>query len=429
MNKIEKCVLGLKDLLFVEKESDFSYKAVGFLQKYKKTLTLCTILILILACRIYSIWCVSDVFWDEQDILNHIQSIIETGKDAQGNYYPLFPKVGEGLATYTYLYPMICALSIIGVTPIRARFVQQLLTIGACFLTAIGMKIWTKERRIFWITLFISLTLPWGFVQANRIWDPSFVPVYFALYFLFFSLLMKSEFQSKIRTNIYAIVTYASLVMLATVYPPARIPAVAMWIYSLVWMIKKKRIGRNTIIIVFLISSLTALPLAINILKPEFNARSAELLIFNQDMYWYQEIHLLFKSLGDLFNPNFLFISGDRIYRHSIPIFGMLGTIAIVPLWRLLRSEKYSSVMCYMIFSIVMTYLSVSLTYDYQPHGLRSCLAWMPFSILIALGWDKFLNEKNAKSRFLWYLIMILQFVLYFVFYILIHRGIIKLEV
>lgn len=70
-----------------------------------------------------------------------------------------------------------------------------------------------------------------------------------------------------------------------------------------------------------------------------------------------------------------------------------------------------------------MTNLRVALTYDYQPHGLRSSLVWLPYSILLAYGWFDFLESKEKRIACIWYVLMALQFVVYFLFYILIHRG------
>ena len=82
------------------------------------------ITIFIIVCRFISMWYMPDVFCDEQEILNHMKSIIATGHDTQGNYMPLYPVVGAGRATFTYLYPMIAGLSILGVSAISARFIQ-----------------------------------------------------------------------------------------------------------------------------------------------------------------------------------------------------------------------------------------------------------------------------------------------------------------
>ena len=86
---------------------------------------------------------------------------------------------------------------------------------------------------------FTSLTLPWGFVQANRIWDPSFVPLYFSIAFYFYVLLIKRE-NKEYQKYIFAILYSSFTVLLAIVYPPCRIPAVFMWIYMTLYAFIKE---------------------------------------------------------------------------------------------------------------------------------------------------------------------------------------------
>ena len=136
-------VAQIKDILFIT--PDKSNKKIS-----KKALLLVLTSLFILICRFISMWHMPDVFCDEQDILNHMQYILSTGYDADGQHLPLFPKVGAGLATYTYLYPMMLFLSLIGVSPLRARLVQQLLTVSACFFIALGVKIWSGNKELFW---------------------------------------------------------------------------------------------------------------------------------------------------------------------------------------------------------------------------------------------------------------------------------------
>lgn len=388
---------------------------------------LLSILFIIIVFRFISMWHMPDVFSDEQIILDHMDSIIKTGHDTDGNFMPLFPRVGGGVATYTYLYPMIFFLYFIGVSAVKARFIQQLFTIVACLLTAYGMRFWTKNTKIFWITLFSGLTLPWGFVQANRIWDPSFVPFYFGAYFFFFSLLMKKTQQTQKETYFYSVAAFSFLVLLAIVYPPARIPAVAMWIYSFLWATHERKLSKSHMMTIVAVSTLFALPLAINLLNPEFNARSAFLLIFFQEkLTRYQQLFIILESIAELFSPLFLFVGGDMIYRHSLPIFGMLGPLSVIPIISLLRQKKMPPLATYMFFTIIATYFSVSLTYDYQPHSLRSCLAWLPFVVLLSFGWANFLENKSKNQHTAWFLLTASQFILYFISYISIHHGIIS---
>ena len=126
----------------------------NFINLDGKKYLLILITIILISCRIISIKFTPDLYVDELFILNHINSILSTGVDCTG-YLTLFPIVGAGLSTYVYFYPMLAILSVIGVTPSRARLIQQILTILACFLLAYGVKNWTENKKLFWIFLFL----------------------------------------------------------------------------------------------------------------------------------------------------------------------------------------------------------------------------------------------------------------------------------
>ena len=169
--------------------------------------------------------------------------------------------------------------------------------------------------------------------------------------------------------------------------------------------------------------------MAINILNPEFNSRSAGLFIFNQEGAWYHKIHRLFKNFASLLGPAYLFVSGDISYAHSLPVFGVLGTLSVVPLVSILRKQKPDILTKYMLYIILFAFISVSLTYDYQPHTLRACPAWMPFAVLIALGWKEFLAKRSKLQSFVWFVLFALFFALYFAVYILYFKGTISMHI
>ena len=220
--------------IFLKHYENFGY---NFLKNNSKYI-LYFLLIFIIICRIISIKFVPDVYIDESMILDHFKTFI-SGLPIENNINNLYFPAGVGLTTYTYFYPMISILYVIGISIFKVRLVQQILTIIACLFLAQGVKIWSdNNKELFWICLFVSLTIPWGFVQANRIWDPSFVPLYFSIYFYSFALLMKSENLTNLKAYLYSGISFGFLVFLAIVYPPCRIPAVLMWIISLYWAFK-----------------------------------------------------------------------------------------------------------------------------------------------------------------------------------------------
>jgi 4-amino-4-deoxy-L-arabinose transferase-like glycosyltransferase len=395
----------------------------------KILISLISISIIICIFRIISIFFVRDVFSDEDVIIKHIISIRQSGKDYYGESMPAFSKVGAGLTTYTYLYPMIFFSLLLGsVNAIKLRIIQQLLTISACLLTSFAIKRWFNNKKLFWVCLFTSLTLPWGFVQANRIWDPSFVPLYFSIAFYFYVLLIKRE-NKEYQKYIFAILYSSFTVLLAIVYPPCRIPAVFMWIYMTLYAFIKKKINWIILIVIIVTSTLLSLPLAIKILTDsEFNQRSKDLLVF-KDVKFYQGLYQWGKNTINQFRFDYLFYSGDWIYRHSLPIFGMLGTISIIPLIYRIYKRDFNKLDLFLFLIILFTNLSAGLTNDYSPHSLRACLCWICYAIIIAQGWDKITNIENKKIKYTIYSVTSISFIIYFTFFCLIEKGILEFHV
>ena len=398
--------------------------------KHKKLIILICFAIVISILRFISIIFVRDVFSDEDVIIKHIISIRETGFDYYNNYRPDFATVGAGLTTYIYLYPMIFFSYFLGtVSAIKLRIIQQILTIIACLLTSFSVKRWFKNNKIFWAVLYTSLTLPWGFVQANRIWDPAFVPLYASLSFYFFTLLANNSDNNKYKIYTYSILYSAFSVFLAIVYPPCRIPAVFIWLIYFIYLIKNKKLCNKQIILIILVSIVLSLPLANKIMfDPSFNQRSKNLLVF-QNKNLYQEFYQWGKNSINQFRPDYLFYSGDWIYRHSLPIFGMLGTISIIPLIYRTYKRDFNKLDLYLFLVILITNITVGLTNDYSPHSLRACLCWICYSIIIGQGWAKIIDTDNKKIKYSIYTITTISFIIYFIFFILIERQILVFKV
>ncbi len=362
--------------------------------------------------RLLSVFFMPDVFSDEEIIVNHISSIRSTGYDAWGTPHPLYSWVGSGQCSFVYMYPMILLSFLLGsVTVTKIRIIQQVLTIISCIVVTISVGKWNKNKNVLWILLLTLLTLPWGFVQANRVWDPALVPFYFSIYFYCFSVLMNDEVRNKRR--LFLILTGVFLVLLATVYPPARIPSVVLWIYSVVWSLKKKVVRPKDCLWCIVASSLVSIPLVFYLLKPEFNYRAASLLVFKDGEPLLRSIYIWLKNIFAMYSPDFLFVTGDDNYRHSLPVFGLLGTISIIPLWKFFRTKKFDLFDKYLLTIIMVTNISVGLTDEGIPHSLRSCLAWIPYSIIIYQGWLMIWEKSDRKKRLSMTIICSICFLIY----------------
>ena len=206
--------------------------------------------------------------------------------------------------------------------------------------------------------------------------------------------------------------------LLAILYPPDRIPAVWLWLYLFVSAWREGRVTPRQLALAVFLSVLAALPLVYAFFfYPGFNSRPLDLFVFHGRPFGAALLQMG-QSFTSLFNADFLFATGDRIYRHSLPVFGMLGPLSIVPIWAILRRGRFERPFSLMAGMIAMTYLSVSFTFDYTPHSLRSCLAWAPWAVLLAWGWDLFLKDRSRAGRIAWYAGYAVWFAVYFGFYL-----------
>ena len=396
----------------------------------KQNILILLFFIMIVIFRLISVYKL-DIYSDEEDILACIDSLIKSGKDVYGQKIPLFTRIGAGSTTFTFIYPLMLLCSIMKVGVVRVRWMLQIITIISCAFISLAIKIWTNNKKIGLVTLFVLLTLPWGFVQSNRIWDPSFVPLYFSIFFFFYTMFIKTE-SNKIKASIYCVISFSSLVLLATVYPPNRIPTVALWIYCFVYAIKINKMNKIGIILTFVFSTLFALPLAYNIFfQSGFNSWASMLIVFKGENV-FVEIFKYIQNICSYISLNYLFITGDSISRHSLPIFGVLGTVSIIPTFYLLCDgkniyKKNSDLINLMIFIIACTLLSVGLTDEYHPHTLRSCLCWIPTGIILSYSWYELLINSNNQKKKLLLVLFFIAFIIWFIFYELIIRGVICL--
>ncbi len=383
-------------------------------------------LLLAVACiivlRLVSAYHVYDVFRDEVRCHAQVRSLADTGRDTLGNRFSVYAWCGDGggFVTCTYYYPMALLCRMFGQSYDSARLLQQILTILSCFLLAATVRKWGGGARRAWIVLVVSLTLPWGFVQANRLWDPALVPVYFSIAFWFATNILRAGPGGARNRHVAGAAVF--LVLLATIYPPNRIPAALLWLWLFFAAWREGKVSMRQLALAVACSAVASLLLLYGFFwYPDFNNRSLDLFVFHGRSFR-MAVFLLCESFARMFNGDFLFVTGDQIPRHSLPVFGMLGPLSVVPLWTLLRRCRFERPLSLMAGLIVLTYFSVSLTYEYSPHGLRSCLAWMPWAVLLGYGWDAFLEGKKPWARWAWYAAYAVWFAVYFGFYMSYNR-------
>lgn len=390
----------------------------------KNKIIIVCLFILVVFTRLYAAYNLPDLYGDEKDIIAQASSINEFGKSIEGNVYPFYFIIGSGLGTYLFVYPLCAICRLVGYSMQDIRVCLQLITIIAIANIAIGVKVYSKNIKLGMYTFFVGLMLPWGFVQANRIWDPVMVPLYFSIFFLFYCIYLGHRFENNLLSEGCLVISEAALVLLAIVYPPCRIPAVALWIFSVAYIYRQQKLKIRTFVAIIIICMVLALPMVYNMIfnSTIFNERAEKMFIFAIDNKAYATFSYL-KNFLKNFDPTYLFISGDVIDRHSLPILGVLGTVSIVPMVTQIRKSKYDFIEILAWYCILWSTLSVALINDTQPHTLRNCLCWPAFSILISYGWYSYFKGIQTWKKVLWSSLAIAQYILVFAAYIAYYKG------
>ena len=120
--------------------------------------------------------------------------------------------------------------------------------------------------------------------------------------------------------------------------------------------------------------------------------------------------------MAELISPSFLFITGDRQFRHSNIAFGMLGTLSIVPLFHQIRKKQEPLAVLAWV-TIASTVASAALVDEYHPHALRSCLCWPAYVILLSLGWSDVLTAASKRTKIAYMFLFMVQLALWMVVY------------
>ena len=321
-------------------------------------------------------------FVDEAAISAQVMCVRQSGHDVYGQRYPLLsPVLAGGFVTPTYLYSGVVWSSIfgdsIGAYRAMTAFYGALAVVGTFFFA------WALFSS-FNVAVFAGLATaisPWAFTMARIAWDPALAPAFlvWALYFLFRNG-KRLWLDGILSGTMFALASYA--------YPTLRpqimliFPAFAAIIF---WL---RPAARRVIPISFVTMVVFSIPLIKLTLTGEIQGRFQMLSIFG-DYYmqqfggfsWWIAIKTFFENVRLHLTPTYLFWSGDANLRHATGSSGqwswleILGVVlAIVFLFRkkLVTKPLEKWALIALILGYVAGFLPACLTWEYNPHALRS---------------------------------------------------------
>src|SRR3989338_10757572 len=126
------------------------------------------ILVLFLVTRLYKISEIpASVYWDEASIGYNAYSILKTGKDEWGDFFPLHFRAFGEFKLPVYIYTSAIFVKLFGLNEFSVRISAVLFSLGVVILTYFLAKKLSGSIQIgLWSIFFITIS-PWFFIFSR----------------------------------------------------------------------------------------------------------------------------------------------------------------------------------------------------------------------------------------------------------------------
>ena len=365
------------------------------------------------ALRVYSIDTVPGGFYTDEVISGYeASSILQTGRDSNGVFMPLYFKASGDYREPIHIYSIVPFVALFGNTILSVRLATVLFAMISILFTYLFIKnMFSKNAAIF--TAIILSFMPWHFIQG-RFGVHIIVGIAFlsaGIYFFLRSLKDKKLFPLSMAIFSLSFYTYGTFRFFSFIIP-----------LSLIFLHRKKFLGSPELkkgIIIFL---LLILPFVFYYIFNAENAfkRSGDTIIFNPELLPYEIGYADYKTFSvvgnsslyaSVFMKNYLtylspfrlFFSGDENLRHMVKGFGeiLLSSLPLILAGLFVISRNFNWTSKFLIFWLLIFSIPGSLTFDGIPHYPRAINGAILFSIIAGLGAEYFFNKSKESRAFL----------------------------
>ena len=357
------------------------------------------ILIIILLASILRFWHLGNfppsLFVDELSNGYNAYSILKTGRDEYGNFLPLTFKSFGDYNPALSVYTLVPAISILGLNDYAVRAPAALFGVGS----VIGVYFLTyeifKRRKVALFSAFLLSISPWHLPFSRYDHEATFMVFYTTLALVaFFNWLNKTTRAAPlVISSIFfglALNSYHG----AKVYVPLLILVLAV-VFKRHLFTKAQKLALP-LITLFIFT----IPYLVNFENTLIRGQSVGILKESAPVATFISGYL------SHFSPNFLFISGDSIGRHSVPGMGQLYVfmlpLLVIGLFKLIVEKKERSK--FLIMWLLVTPIAAAVASP-VPHALRSLPMGTVIVIISALGLYS-LSRINSKLKTIGLLIL-----------------------
>ena len=359
---------------------------------------------------------------DEAAIGYNAYSLIQTGKDEYGNWFPLsFTSFGDykpGL----YFYIVLPFVATFGLNEFAVRLPSALLGIGTIILIYFLAKQMFHNKWIGISSAFLLAITPWHIAFSRGSWETNA-----ATFFITLGIYL---FIKKVAEPKYLFFSLISFLVSMYIYQSPRlvVPVLVLGLIGLYWreLFKSAKTNLQPLIIVVVTLGILTIPLALQFVGGSGSARFSGLSFLsdigpenranelrgehsNPSSFAAKVFHnkitayapQFFSHYVDHFRGDFLFINGDPIIRNKVPETGQFYLIT-VPLLMigLVGLLKFSAKTKWVVLVwLLVSPLASSMTYQ-TPNAVRALTMVMPFVLIMSVGLVKLVEWfRNNKVK------------------------------
>lgn len=432
-----------------------------------KTLLILFILGLSLLFRLFLINKVPpSLYWEEVALGYDAYSILHTGKDHHGHWFPIVAL--ESFGDYKpalYAYAIIPFIALFGLGTLSVRLPSVVSGVVLTYLIGLITKELTdadeslsKSRKI--DTLFspqiLAMVLvafsPWGIQFSRGGWEVNLATTLITTGIYFGIRAMKALQTKKLPSSVLSYYLSCAMCFVAAsyTYHATRVIGPGLGLVLAIPLLKQWRTYSKQIIVLGCVGLVLMAPLGLSIFQPEVNHRLRETSTFNSlievqssnafiesfhsnifaKLFFHRYFFYLRTVIQNIFSHlrlDYLFLSGDKNPRHSIQYFGLFYPFDIVLMifggYTLIRhwKRKYHLLWIWWLIGIFPASLTTGL-----PHALRTLPTFPVWVIVMAMGGSYFFSHSRNKYQ-QWVfagtasLMLLAQSFVYFHHYLLIY--------
>ncbi|MBU1071046.1 glycosyltransferase family 39 protein [Patescibacteria group bacterium] len=373
------------------------------ISKLKNSKAIIVILLVATTLRLYKLCNLPiSLFGDEIDVGYHAWSLITTGRDYMGNLLPTYIQSLSEWRAPLLMYITAPFVGILGPTPFAVRLPITLLGVLNIYLVYLLANKLFKNKSLGLISALILSLTPWHIHYSRAAFESTLLLTLLLSGTLFF---IKKRYPLSIISFILTFYTYST----ANLFTPLLVLSLFL-IYRppLTNLLKRS-------FTLFGLYFILLLPIAYHLTLGQAAGRFSLISVFSDQEIVYDIVNQRTAAWVDqnafteklfhnkaisyagkigsnylsAFSPQFLFISGDPNFRHSIGRFGELLwatspflVLGFVVLIKKINNKENKLILAWLLLSPIPS----ALTSDGSLHATRLILTLPPLIIISALG-------------------------------------------